>query len=299
MTIPQSPAVGAIDLSRIRLTSQTVLTELGRLTGRDQWMLHLLNEHKVFTTEHLAALAFGSLGRTRNRLNTLHQRGVLDRFRHLVRPGSQAWRWTLGPVGAAILAATRDEASPRPNTVREATMRLAASPQLAHRLGVNGFFTALYAHARRRDGIELLRWWSETHARGATGDLVRPDAAGLWREHHQQVPFWLEYDLGTEPLRTRVVAKLDDYANLAGTQWAFPLLFWLPTTLRETNLHTALASTHPAESLTIATAAADYAATHGGPAGRVWQLPGHTGRVRLVDIPTTSPGAGADKPWEG
>lgn len=296
MTTPHAPfAAGRDDPSRIRLTPATVTGELARLTERDQWILALLDEHKVFTTEQLTEVAFGALGRARNRLNTLHQRGVLDRFRHLVRPGSQSWRWTLGPVGAAILAAGRDESPPRPGSVREATMRLAASPQLAHRLGLNGFFTALHAYARHRQGVELAGWWSEARARRATGDLARPDAAGLWQVGDRKVAFWLEYDRGTEPVRSRLVGKLDDYANLAGTKWAFPLLFWLPAAARESHLHTALASAGRVQGLLVATTCAEFAQAHGGPAGPVWQPVGRTTRRKLIDLPTS----GGGQPWDG
>src|SRR5438874_1020525 len=116
-------------------------------TPRDRLILDLLADHHTFTTDQLADLAFTSLGRTRNRLSDLHARGVLDRFRHYQRPGSQSWRWTLGPVGAAIVAASRGEPMPRPVTVRDATARLAMSPTLPHLLAVNGFFVALTAHA--------------------------------------------------------------------------------------------------------------------------------------------------------
>jgi hypothetical protein len=296
MTTPNpSFATRVQDPSRIRLTPATVTGELARLTDRDQWILTLLDEHKVFTTEQLTEVAFGALGRARNRLNTLHQRGVLDRFRHLVRPGSQSWRWTLGPVGAAILAAGRDQPQPRPGSVREATMRLAASPQLGHRLGVNGFFTALYAHARRHTGVELVGWWSEARARRATGDLARPDAAGLWQEGHRRVAFWLEYDRGTEPVRSRLAGKLSDYANLADTKWAFPLLFWLPTVARESHLHTALTAAGPVEGLLVATTHGQFAQARGGPAGPVWLPVGQTTRLRLADLPTTR----GDHTWGG
>ena len=69
---------------------------------------------RPFTTEPAHRAAFGSLGRARNRLNLLHVRGVLDRFRHYAASGSESWRWTLGPVGAAIVAAARGEPFPAP-----------------------------------------------------------------------------------------------------------------------------------------------------------------------------------------
>src|SRR6185436_8458918 len=77
-----------------------VASELRRLMPRDRWLLDLLHEHEVFTTEQVAALAFDHVHTARNRLMLLHQRGILARFRDAVRPGSQSWRWTLDLVGA-------------------------------------------------------------------------------------------------------------------------------------------------------------------------------------------------------
>lgn len=295
LTVPVTAAAGAGGGGAARggvarVTAVAVAAELARITSRDRVILDLLADHRVFTTEQLAAVAFGTLGRARNRLNTLHFRGVLDRFRHYQRPGSQSWRWTLGPLGAAILAAAQDRPPPRPAAVRDATARLAASPTLAHLLGVNGFFTGLLAYARDHSGAELLRWWPEARARQAAADIVRPDGHGVWAQRGRRVPFWLEYDTGSEVLR-RVAGKLAGYADLAGTQHAYPVLIWLPTAVRETNLHAHIARAGLPAGVTVATAAADHAAGHGGPAGPVWQLVGRPSRLTLADIPGDCP------PW--
>jgi hypothetical protein len=279
-----SPPTGT-PFDRHRATNAQVLTELGRLTSRDRQLLDLLDAHRVLTTDQVAAIGFGSIARARSRLHLLHTRAVLDRFRHYIRPGSASWRWTLGPLGAAVLAAGRGQAPPRPGAVREATVRLAAWPQLEHLVAVNGFFVALHAHARHRPDVELVRWWSETQARRAVGGLVRPDGAGLWRERHRQVPFWLEYDTGTETL-SRLVGKLADYQQLAGTGWDFPILFHLPNAGREANLHQRLAEAD-AElgSLIVATTSSEHT-SRAGPAGKVWQLAGRgAARRALIDIP--------------
>jgi len=269
--------------ARARLTASVVAAELARFTPRDRLLLDLLNQHSTFTTEHLSDLAFGSLGRARNRLNLLHQREILDRFRHYRRPGSQSWRWTLGPVGAALVAAERGEAMPRPAAVRDATARLAMSPRLGHLLATNGFFVALTAHARTASGARLDRWWNEAACREATANVVRPDGHGVWTVGGRAVPFWLEMDLGTEALH-RVAAKFTGYAAL-GPRRSYPVAIWLPTTARETHLHAHLARTGIPDGVTVATAADDYAAEHGGPAAAVWQLPGHPGRLTLADLP--------------
>lgn len=276
------------------LTGQ-VVAEVSRLTTRDRVLLDLLDQHRTFTTDQLAALAFGSVGRCRVRLNTLHDRGVLDRFRHYQRPGSQSWRWTLGPVGAAIVAATRNASAPRPSAVRDATARLATSPTLGHLLAVNGFFVALTARSRQHDGGSLARWWNEARCRDACGNLVRPDGHGVWSVAGRRVPFWLEVDQGSEVLR-RVAAKLTGYAHLAGTRRAYPVLFWLPTAVREVNLHALIARTGVPDGVCVATGAADHAAGNGGPAGPVWQVGGRAGRVTLADVPVPTVDGG---PWDG
>jgi hypothetical protein len=276
---------GGTQFDRHRATNAQLLTELGRLTDRDRQLLDLLDQHRVLTTDQVAAIGFGSIARARSRLHLLHTRGVLDRFRHYIRPGSLSWRWTLGPLGAAVLAAGRDQAPPRPAAVREATVRLAAWPQLEHLIAVNGFFVSLHSAARHRPDTELARWWSEQQARRAVGGLVRPDGAGLWRQHGDEVPFWLEHDTGTETL-ARLAGKLSDYQQLAGTGWDFPILFHLPNASREANLHQRLAETN-AElgSLIVATTSSEHT-SRAGPAGKVWQLAGRgAARRALIDIP--------------
>jgi hypothetical protein len=274
-----------------RLTGAVVAAELVRLTPRDRHLLDLLDQHQTFTTDQLATLAFTSVGRARNRLNTLYDRQILDRFRHYQRPGSQSWRWTLGPLGAAILAAAHGQAPPRPSAVREATARLALSPTLGHLLAVNGFFVALTGHARSHPGVRLARWWNETRCRDACGRLVRPDGHGVWVDGGRAVPFWLEVDQGSEPLR-RVAAKLAGYAALGACR-AHPVLFWLPGAAREANLHAHLARTGVPEPVRVATAAAGHAVNNGGPAGRVWRTVGQAGRVSLADLATPARTQGA------
>jgi Replication-relaxation len=276
LVVPTTPTTGYA----------AITAELARLTARDRRLLHLLDQHQVLATEHIISLAFGSRNRALSRLSLLYRRGILDRFRHYHRPGSQSWRWTLGPLGAGIVAAGRGEPLPRPAAVRDRTARLATGPTLSHLLGVNGFFAHLAAHARAHDGHDLARWWPEQRSTRAIGRLARPDAHGVWAAHGRRVPFFLEYDTGTEPLH-RLVRKLGDYAALAGTRWALPVLFWLPSSVREANLHQHLHRTgRPPAGVTVATAAADHATGHGGPAGPVWLVIGHGGRRLLADLPT-------------
>lgn len=274
-------------LATSRLSLSAVSAEAARLTPRDRWLLGLLGEHQVLSTEQIATAAYSSRKRALNRLGELYQRDILDRFRHYVRPGSQSWRWTLGPVGAGLLASSAGKPMPRPSAVRDATARLVLSPTLAHLLGINGFFTALLGHARTRgdDGAALARWWSEAQATAECGGAARPDGGGIWQEHGATVPFWLEWDTGTERPLSRVAAKLTGYGHLAGTQAGHPVLFWFPNALRETHFHAHLARHAAPTGVIVATASSDYADTSGGPAGAVWSVAGQPGRVRLADLP--------------
>jgi Replication-relaxation len=272
-----------------RLTASVVAREVGRLTPRDRLLLTLLDQHQTFTTEQLADLAFGTLGRARNRLNLLLERDILDRFRHYQRPGSQSWRWCLGPIGAAILAAGRGAPLPRPSAVRDTTARLATNPILGHLITTNGFFVALTAYARTHDNTRLARWWNEAECREAVGTVVRPDGHGVWIDGGRAVPFWLETDLGTETL-SRVVGKLTGYAALP-TSRAYPVLFWFPTAARELNFHAHLTRPGVPDGVTVATAVA---ADTGGPAGPVWRVTRQPGRVSPAEL-TTSGGA----VWDG
>jgi hypothetical protein len=267
--------------------------EMYRLTSRDRYLLDRLAAHQCLTTEQITALAFTTDRKARRRLLALYQRDVLDRFRFPTGPGSLSWRWTLGPVGAAVVAGSADQPMPRPGTVRAATARLAASPRLHHLLEVNQFFCALAAYARRDPEAMLLRWWSERQATHAAGGIVHPDGAGLWTQAGHRVPFWLELDRGTEQL-SRLAAKLAGYRRLAGTELAWPVLFWLPTHAREANLHKLLSE---AESAGMVVATATGGTGHAHPLGPVWRLPGQPGtaRWRLHQIPTSA--AHEDGPW--
>jgi hypothetical protein len=91
--------------------------------------------------------------------------------------------------------------------------------------------------------------------------------------------FFLECDLGTEPL-TRLTAKLPGYARLAaGGGPRYPVLFWLPGTDREAHLQRLLRQSPP--SVPVATATHD-----GDPAGPVWLLVDGWQRLSLGELPS-------------
>jgi len=216
----------------------------GRLTERDRRIIRLVHEHRVFTSHQLAQVFFDSLDRAEHRLRQLTDASVLARFRPHARhgEGSAPFHYVLGPAGAAVLAAQQGIELRQLGYRLDKALELAHSQRLAHTVGVNGFFCALVAHARhRRPGAALAAWWSERACNDRWGHVVRPDGYGRWREHDQEVDFFLEYDRGSEPLE-RLAAKLVGYEELAAaTRIATPLLFWLPSSGREASVRQALA----------------------------------------------------------
>ncbi|BCB89272.1 hypothetical protein Psuf_065850 [Phytohabitans suffuscus] len=116
---------------------------------------------------------------------------------------------------------------------------------------------------------------------------VRPDGHGIWSQDGVTVPFFLEYDTGTEPLAT-LVEKIAGYrhaASVTGRVW--PVLFWLHAAARERHLHARL--TEAGVNYPVATAARDSAAGWAAsPADDVWWLHRRPGApLRLAELPVT------------
>jgi hypothetical protein len=248
--------------SPLRRGGAPALGVVGRLTERDRFLCRILWEHRVLTTEQVLNLCFTSLSAAQHRLVALWRLDVLERFRSLRPVGSESWRYTLGPLGATVVAAERG-VDPQPTAVlRDRVVALAAGQRTKHTLGVNGFFCALHAAARRQQNAAIGAWWSERKCMADWGDFVRPDAYGAWTEGSATVEFFLEYDTGTETIG-RLTGKLAGYRDLAeGDGSARPVLFWLKEDGREPALRRALAGCE----LPVATAVAKA----GNPAEAVW-----------------------------
>ena len=281
-----------------------------RLLDRDRRLLALLAEHKAFTTEQIASLEFASVRRAQDRLRKLREMGMVFAFREsLYGGGTTQTRHALGYSGARLIAAQRAQTPPAPAKYALGLERLANSPMLGHRLGVNGFFAALAAHrnpARQQDpgapeSVQgLTQWWSErqcaemfwTNASGE-GDL-HPDGYGCFERDGRMVRFFLEYDTGTESLKT-VTAKLADYQGFPTDNFGI-LLFSVHSARREAGLRTALSRAFGSygPGLVIATTSRDLAHPD-GPAGRVWALwTAGSGdavpeRLRLAELPERGP----------
>ncbi|WP_062993782.1 replication-relaxation family protein [Nocardia anaemiae] len=276
---------------------------VARLTERDRWILRMLHEHRVLTTNHLAELAFPTPKLALRRLAILHEHRVIDRFRPLRTRGSAPSHWVLAPAGAAVLAAEAGTSVRELGYNHQQALAIAHSLHLTHTLGVSDWFTALTSHYRHHisddDGARVRGWWSQTRCQRLWGDLARPDAFGRYTHPRSGtvLDFFLEYDLATTSL-PRVATKLSGYSELARTTGLItPVLFWVPTTTREINARERVRRTWEQlpdpEAVPVATAAAELLAplSDPSPADRVW-LPLDTSgatRLRLWELASVWP----------
>jgi hypothetical protein len=285
---------------------RAALAELAaRLTTRDRWLLHALNEHQVLTGPQIARIAFDG-GRIANRRLAIlaNQLRVLDRFRPLRAIGSAPEHYVLGAYGAQVLAAEAGVTIKQLGYHRARALAIAHSPRLNHAVGVGEVYSHLAAASRTATDAEgrLVAWWSELTCFHLYGDLARPDAFGRYqapgvRGGVRAAEFFLEYDTGSENLE-RLTGKLTGYARLAAvTGIETPVLFWLQSPARERNLHRRLALEPPQVTVATSTPAATAGTT---PAGLVWEVAGaRTGRrLHLIELAAYTTGnghAGADR----
>jgi hypothetical protein len=229
--------------------------------------------------------------------------------------GSYPYHYVLAQLGYEHVMGQRGEGLPKRDQARRRYQSLISRPDLPHLLGGNGFFIDLAFHERTHPGTRLASWRpaSAFHEAGALFregsdhrimtkylGLPRPDGAGVWCEDGRAVPFFAEYDTGKESLDV-LIEKVGKYGMLFAyaKAWGWPVLFVLPTVLREQHwhdrLHTAYADRPPA---IIATTAADYLTRTGKtPAEDVWHVYSGTinERQRLIELPYIDPDH--DKHW--
>jgi len=248
------------------------------LTDRDRNLVRLVARHRVLTTPQLARLFFDSHKRASARLNELLALRVVERFRpHRDAWGAHPWHWVLGPLGAGLLAAERDD-DPDKASRRwrgERVLAYATGQRLAHLVGTNEVFVSLAEHDRRTDGARMVEWLTEVEGAQWSRGIVRPDGLGVWEEGGQSVEFFLEYDRGTETLG-RLVRKLRDYEKFESERGASSwVLFMFESERREQGARDALAGA----TVPVATAAVMR------PHDAVWlPLGGMYGRVRLASL---------------
>jgi cell wall-associated NlpC family hydrolase len=105
---------------------------VGRLTQRDRTICRLLYEHRVLTTSQIADVGFASLRKAQERMALLHRLEVADHFRPRSWAGTGPYHHTLGPAGAAVIAAERGVEVRDLPWRRDAATALAASQRLGH-----------------------------------------------------------------------------------------------------------------------------------------------------------------------
>jgi hypothetical protein len=290
-------------------SADPLLAVQSSLTPRDHVLAGWLYDHGVLTTEQIAHALFPSLDFAQRRLVKLVRLQVIDRFRPQ-KPdgGSFPYHYVIDQLGADVAAAQRGEQRPRRDHARNRRHHLTSRANLPHLLGTNQFFIELAGYARTHPEAKLVRWWPAArfydagafYEKGDNPQLMtrplampRPDGHGVWVEHDRSCPFWLELDLGTED-QAVLVDKVYQYLYLdLHIKRRWPVLFSLPSSRRERNLHLRIAETLAAgvdrrlPAPAVATIARDRATAAGlSPAEAVWWLYGLPDRrLRLADLP--------------
>ncbi|HEV7899089.1 MAG TPA: replication-relaxation family protein [Planosporangium sp.] len=250
-----------------------------RLQPRDLTLALLLDQHQLLTTAQIAAILFGSPVTAVHRLRVLRRLGFLDRLIRQQAGAPPLTCWIPGALSARYAALADGRPPPTVKVLRDAQDRILANPHLDHLIGANQFHIDLLAHARTQPGTRLVRWWSARRTAAVFAHKIQPDGHGIWTIPGGQVGYWLEHDESTEPL-PRLISKLAAYRRLRAEGGpGYPVLFWLGSRRRETNLHYRLAE-HDTHGVIVATAARD-SLDGASPAAAVWRLFG-TGRRRLT-----------------
>jgi hypothetical protein len=254
-----------------------------RTTARDRWLLAMLHEHQVLTTEQITTLAFGIARTARARLTKLTGLALIERTRaNPAASGASHYRYTLAPAGAALLAAERDIDLKALRYDRAKARRAALRPDLPHTIGCNTLMIRLATASRRSAAAgQLVTWLGALTCLRRWGDQIRPDAYGHHTRpgHGAGCGFFLEYDTGSESL-TQLAAKVHGYTRFARNHTGHhPILIHTSTPAREAHLHALLTENHGISPVPIATA------TGGNPHEPVWLAHTATGRVAISELP--------------
>lgn len=248
-----------------------------RLTDRDRAIIFDIGRLRTLTLRQIARLHFTSLSSARDRVRTLSELGVLQRFRTSTRG---EYFFVLALAGLRLYAPMLEQLrvrdhifdameKARPTVVRttrpaaEAMVAdLVANPLLKHLASSNDFYTRLAEACRNLDGWEIERWFSERESWWTTvmvNDRLRPDGAVNLHANGRELRFWIEHDTGTETLG-RLIQKLERYKEAA----ARTVLIELTKAGRERNFHQ---SAEVPSGFVVATATVERA---GDPTAAIW-----------------------------
>lgn len=201
-----------------------------RLTERDFAIITDLARFRLFTLEQLERLYFDSNSSARDRITTLTEMGLLQRFRPHTR---DAYRYLLGLHGLKIVHANRvedyerdpegpilGERRPKPGRVPSKASaeayaeRIIASAHRSHLEGCNDFYSRL-SFSCRHSGTELVSWCTEAETDTLSPlTSLRADGSFDIATSVGEAAFYYEYDTGTEPL-IRLVRKAESFAHEA------------------------------------------------------------------------------------
>jgi hypothetical protein len=253
-----------------------------RTTARDRWLLAMLYEHQVLTTDQITTLAFGIPRTARARLTTLTGLTLIERTRsNPAVAGSSHYLYTLAPAGAALLAAGRDIDLKALRYDRAKARRAALRPDLPHTIGCNTLMIRLATNDRTSaEAGQLTGWLGALTCLRRWGDQIRPDAYGHYTRPGAGCGFFLEYDTGSESL-TQLAAKVRGYVRFARNHTGHhPVLIHTSTPARETHLHALLTETHGISPVPIATATSG-----ANPHQAVWLAHTATSRAEITELP--------------
>ncbi|MGH2886604.1 MAG: replication-relaxation family protein, partial [Solirubrobacteraceae bacterium] len=192
-----------------RIGAERVFELARHLTERDREVALCLYDQQVLTTDQLTLLFFSSKRPAQDRLLFLYRQRVLDRFYPPSRfgTGKPQAHWLLDEAGAHLVAANHGVDRRQLDWQRRADW--SSHPQLAHRLEVNRFVTALIAGTLDDPSLAVMTWFGPRQAAARLGErmrgTVRPDAELILASAVGAIDLLLEWDRGTETL-----ARLDE-----------------------------------------------------------------------------------------
>lgn len=269
------------------------------LRARERALLTLLGQHRYLTTEDVADLLFPTptgLRHARARLQWMREHRLLVRVAQL-EPFGRGLRklpdvYLLTQLGASVLADLRAlEGADRTALIERSKGAATQVMRMDHDLEVAAFFVLIAAASHGDEG--LYHWVGDDEMRARyqqRGADARPDGWGLYLVAERELDFCLEWDRGTEPIRT-LGAKARAYAEYH--------------TLKATSATVLLVTHNRTRELAVAKEVAaqlDHAGADPfvkvwtantraieqlGVLGAIWR-PAHGGvRVRLSDLPST------------
>jgi hypothetical protein len=163
----------------VRAERNVSLARASAIDERDlQVLLHLL-EHKILTTHQITSLCFRSLRRCQHRMRELKEMGLVSSFSvgRGFGEGKAPACWHLTKPGLVEIADARDVRTSDLPWVPDHSYR--SSKMLAHRLGVNAFFSALAEASRAFQGHCLATWRPEHGVRTKAAE-IKPDGFGRY-----------------------------------------------------------------------------------------------------------------------